>query len=140
MPKLEPIVNQEPKDQLVPTFNKKEVVEIVNKGIQDYKESLVNQIEYELDNENYLLMKFKVCPEFVDIDYYVGNELKQERWKVARNFLDQEAPKCLNTTSGNVDETSIDNGYFRFAIDYGSIESQIKVAQIVIDGIYFNLK
>ena len=35
MPKLEPIVNQEPKDQLVPTFNKKEVVEIVNKGIQE---------------------------------------------------------------------------------------------------------
>lgn len=28
MPKLEPIVNQEPKDQLVPTFNKKEVAEI----------------------------------------------------------------------------------------------------------------
>lgn len=34
MPKLEPIVNQEPKDQLVPTFNKKEVAEVVNKGIQ----------------------------------------------------------------------------------------------------------
>lgn len=30
MPKLEPIVNQEPKEQLVPTFNKKEVEKIID--------------------------------------------------------------------------------------------------------------
>ena len=33
MPKLEPIVNQEPKEQVVPTFNKKEVVEIAQDAV-----------------------------------------------------------------------------------------------------------
>ena len=49
MPKLDPIVNQEPKDQLVPTFNKKEVAEIAQDAV--YEKVFIDCIALGISDE-----------------------------------------------------------------------------------------
>lgn len=92
MAKLEPIVNQEPKEQLVPTFNKKEIEKIaqdvVSKeapsgGTQLYKHTITITANYAGDiNEETLVF---IMPSATSL---VGSDMFQIRNYIAGYFVE----------------------------------------------------